>query len=860
MRTVKLRALLVSTSVFAIIFLIIFIVIAGKDALRVRNSLGSITTAISNPLDLLNDESRFNLFQSDLNDFESSIEALQQDLSYVKALTWPLKHLPLIGTYVNRGETLIELARLSSKSARLTFESYRPGIPLQIDSEDQIKALELQLQANRPILLEARKVLNEARSLKASVIKKPSGPLMPYFQKFDQWSGVLIDIVDASLVAPSLLFELNDMKHMMTALANPPIDLKRPLSLVEDRDKLDNYAVSLKEVLREVENLMVLSKKVKSFRNDSGTEPNVGPLLPLLDSTYYGLKGATHAIDSVIKLASLMDSTSLLSPEFGQQAEQLISEVQHEAIEAQKWLNVAVLIAERLESDPTSGTIQGSIKQATDALKKAQEQGETFIRILHLIRFILGIDSPRTYLVLGQDEDELRPTGGFIGVVQELVIDRGVLKTTKFKSSYNVDTSETSPWTMTTPLFKIMPEPLAKGLFGEREHLWYFRDSNWWSDYPSSAIEVSQSYRRATGVSLDGVFAITQSLTGDLIDAVGGIQVDGLAQRLYGEDALKYINAVDCLQTDEQRRCPEEQYTVREDHDTHHRQRAIVQDISSGLLSKLKTGLNKEERMNVLKVIARGLGEKTLMAYVNEPQARIVLRKFNWDGAIPRDTKDYLFISESNLVSWKQSQSIVRRFLYQVNIDGKGRGESYLRILYYNPNKTDKKIYRQAASVLPGHSGVRGYYTYIKFFVPEGTDLLDSSPLPLPEGTLFEDKQSLKGLFDKDQSTLTLSKRSDINKTEVDFFTLIKEDELKQIDFKYTLPKVVENTKHATKMYELYIQKQAGTSLTEVEVEVVLPPSSHLITTSHTPQNITDNHIIFLFQLNQDQHLHVEFE
>ncbi len=35
---------------------------------------------------------------------------------------------------------------------------------------------------------------------------------------------------------------------------------------------------------------------------------------------------------------------------------------------------------------------------------------------------LLGFDRPRTYLVLGQNEQEIRPTGGFLGTMGVIVI------------------------------------------------------------------------------------------------------------------------------------------------------------------------------------------------------------------------------------------------------------------------------------------------------------------------------------------------------------------------------------------------------------------------------------------------------
>lgn len=152
-----------------------------------------------------------------------------------------------------------------------------------------------------------------------------------------------------------------------------------------------------------------------------------------------------------------------------------------------------------------------------------------------------------------------------------------------------------------------------------------------------------------------------------------------------------------------------------------------------------------------------------------------------------------------------------------------------------------------------------GYYAYLTLYVPEGSELLDSSPFPLPEGTLYESKLDPGKRVEGRRTTLTVNHQRDVRKTEVGSFVLVKEDEWKELDFRYRLPRVVQENEDGTHVYQLRLQKQAGVSSTEVEVQVVVPPSSRVIEATPMPQHMTGNRLTFLFQLEQDETIVIRF-
>ncbi|MDY7080756.1 MAG: DUF4012 domain-containing protein, partial [Chloroflexota bacterium] len=140
---------------------------------------------------------------------------------------------------------------------------------------------------------------------------------------------------------------------------------------------------------------------------------------------------------------------------------------------------------------------------------------------------LLGMDEPRTYLVVALNEDELRPGGGFISGVGEVWLEAGQLVTMTFRDSYAVDD-------FTQP-YPDPPEPMRRYMGID---LWVFRDSNWSPDFPTAARQAISLYRPGYPVSVDGVIALDQQAVQALVSAVGPLKLEGVDEPVTGETII----------------------------------------------------------------------------------------------------------------------------------------------------------------------------------------------------------------------------------------------------------------------------------------------------------------------------------
>jgi hypothetical protein len=110
---------------------------------------------------------------------------------------------------------------------------------------------------------------------------------------------------------------------------------------------------------------------------------------------------------------------------------------------------------------------------------------------------LLGMTGPRTYLVLAQNSDELRPTGGFISGVGDVRLDNGRVTEIKLGDSYAVDNFE-----------QPHPEPPSALREMMGTDLLLLRDSNCSPDFPTSALIARALYAQDRGIDTDGAIAL----------------------------------------------------------------------------------------------------------------------------------------------------------------------------------------------------------------------------------------------------------------------------------------------------------------------------------------------------------------
>ncbi|MCL2424489.1 MAG: DUF4012 domain-containing protein, partial [Micrococcales bacterium] len=144
------------------------------------------------------------------------------------------------------------------------------------------------------------------------------------------------------------------------------------------------------------------------------------------------------------------------------------------------------------------GPLADAVRKADDALGSVAATVHQARQVTDLAPAMLGVDGPRTYLVLALNNAELRPAGGIVGAAIGVRIDHGaVTMGTQLAASALV--------TPDTPVLPLTDEELATD--GDRLGR-YLQNATLTPDFPRSAELARARWTAETGEQVDGVVAI----------------------------------------------------------------------------------------------------------------------------------------------------------------------------------------------------------------------------------------------------------------------------------------------------------------------------------------------------------------
>src|SRR3989344_243521 len=153
--------------------------------------------------------------------------------------------------------------------------------------------------------------------------------------------------------------------------------------------------------------------------------------------------------------------------------------------------------------------------------------------LIDLLPALLGNPDRKTYMLLFQNDNELRPTGGFLTAYAYLQVTKGKIVPL---NSFNIYDLDARFGKNITP-----PEPIIKYLADKR---WNLRNMNMSPDFKVSMDTFSKYIRDINGLpTIDGIIALDNEIPVKLLDILGTIGVGG-----WGTFSSKNDPRCDCPQ------------------------------------------------------------------------------------------------------------------------------------------------------------------------------------------------------------------------------------------------------------------------------------------------------------------------
>jgi len=257
---------------------------------------------------------------------------------------------------------------------------------------------------------------------------------------------------------------------------------------------------------------------------------------------------------------------------------------------------------------------------------------------------LLGFDGPRTYVVLGQNEQEIRPTGGFAGTMGVIVIERGRLVSSDYRSSYDFDPAVQPS--------RLPPASLADTMGATR---WYVRDANWDADFRVSAQRVLDFLQQDQGIRADGVIAVDTPMIQLLLQATGPLVVDGIPEPLTSANFLAQL----------------ESELFEPGVDSQLRKRQLLQPVLRQLIGRVQDA-NAESVPPLLAALRRGTQGRDLQVYARDERVNALIDQIGASGRLEaRAGRDFVAVVDSNISYDKIQVAIRREITYLARSDGR---------------------------------------------------------------------------------------------------------------------------------------------------------------------------------------------
>jgi hypothetical protein len=216
-----------------------------------------------------------------------------------------------------------------------------------------------------------------------------------------------------------------------------------------------------------------------------------------------------------------------------------LQEASPQLLNAQVALAQAQAVRNRIDAERLSPRLKQIVTKKIDPIFQALAGSFPMEDALAMVRIapkLLGAGKvgPQTYLMLMQNEDELRPTGGFLTAAGSAVVKDGKL------ISINIESSE-----LVDDLNK--PFPIPPWQFKEfmNIEMLLFRDSNWFTDFPTTTSWAEYFYSYSHASSANGVIALDMHVVVRLLEVLGPVRVDNIDYPITNENVLEYMRSAE---------------------------------------------------------------------------------------------------------------------------------------------------------------------------------------------------------------------------------------------------------------------------------------------------------------------------
>lgn len=302
--------------------------------------------------------------------------------------------------------------------------------------------------------------------------------------------------------------------------------------------------------------------------------------------------------------------------------------------------------------------------------------------------FMLKDDNKeKTFLVLFQNNMEIRPGGGFIGAFGIVKIKNG-----KVVSMENHDLSN---FDKGVPNVLTPPYPIAEIL---NLQSWKMRDSNFSPDFAINAQKVEEFYYLGGGrEKFDGVIGITANVLTSMLKVTGPIEIEGYPGTYDSEGAILALEY-------------QVEQAFQEQGIQHQERKSIMAELGKRIEERV-FDLSLTKKIELAKILVEDLEQKDIQVNFKNAKLQKVAENAGWAGRVDENwNNDFLMAVDANLGAFKSDYYVKRSLDYAVDFSS-GKGIVTLKITYNHTAQQKDWM-------------TRNYLTYLRVYVPEKSLLI----------------------------------------------------------------------------------------------------------------------------------------
>lgn len=439
-------------------------------------------------------------------------------------------------------------------------------------------------------------------------------------------------------------------------------------------------------------------------------------------------------------------------------------------------------------------TWNGQLKSTKESLRQTLNMIDNIQRVFPYMENILGKDSEKKYLLLFTNNMEIRPGGGFIGSFGIITFKDFSIKDFKVYDVYDADGQLVAHIEPPAPIKKYLEQP----------H-WFLRDSAFSPDF-------SDNYKQALFFldkemhfsNFDGGIMITTTAIQNILSSMKNLYVPDFNEMVNKDNF--YLKA--------------QMYAEKDFFPGSIQKKRFLASVANQMLINIQDA----SPQNMLKMVKKSLDEKQMAIYFEDQKIQSLMDSLYWSGrtiapnCAARSNNcviDYVFPVDANLGVNKANFFISRSISLDIKINSEGVITNQLTIKLKNDSAND---------AFPGGT----YKNYVQIYLPKDI--------------------ALKNITKNDVLVEGYDEKDDIYKT-IGFYLEVKPQATATINLRYQLKNTLSTGQGA---YQLIVQKQIGSSNSDMNLQITLPKNIYIINQNFSPL-VKDNAIIYNTTLTADK-------